>query len=61
MSEDFPDRVEAIARYTFLAEWYRSWAEIAGNDTLRQQRLALAELMQCLVQEMKNTDTKISN
>lgn len=60
MSGDLPDRLP-IARYMFLAEWYRSWAQIAGNDTVRQQRLALAELMECLVQQMNDTNPKNSD
>ncbi len=50
-----------IARYVFLAEWYRGWAKIAGNDTTRQQRIAIAELMECLVQEMSNRQPEARN
>lgn len=37
------DTLREIERLKTLAEWYRSWAKVAGNDAARDARLKLAE------------------
>ncbi len=54
MENESSSSIRTIARYEFLAEWYRGWAEIAGNEIVRRERLALAELMEYLIEEMKD-------
>ena len=37
------ERLSEIERLKILADWYRSWAELAGNGEAREARLKLAE------------------
>lgn len=45
MPNETPDELRA------MAEWYRSWAEIAGASAEREHRLALADCLDRMASE----------
>jgi len=41
-----PDRAREVETALQLAAWYRSWAEVAGTEEEKAQRLAMAHSLQ---------------
>jgi hypothetical protein len=48
------DRLREIERLSQLAQWYRGWAEVAGNDHERERRRAWAAHIDARVAVLKD-------
>lgn len=49
------DPIREYERLKFLAEWYRGWAEVAGNAEERESRLKLAETVELKARALRDT------
>jgi len=49
------DNLREIAKLIDLVSWYRSWAEVAGTELVRQRRIALAEAVERKIEALKKS------
>jgi hypothetical protein len=49
---EWPSKSNEAERLRALAEWYRGWALVAGNATVRAARFGLAERIEAQVRAL---------
>ena len=58
MANDGKDLLHEIMRLKELAQWYRGWAEVAGSDTERAARRALADRIETELRALLEPEPK---